>query len=180
MDGRPVGTFVRKRGELTDEYQYNVSVISLNSLENREHAFKMEMPKSPNGSVVLFDYASYIHDDEGIITMKKKPNLGAILGGVFGVLAFLTGMALLLAYSRRRRADVFAARAARVFEPFSPTSHMHHTQSHANASRGNGKEESGSISEIHSENPTLIPYTFSPPSQFDSDIKSPPPAYSAA
>ncbi|KAJ8095338.1 hypothetical protein PM082_010561 [Marasmius tenuissimus] len=180
MDGRPVGTFVRKRGELTDEYQYNVSVISLNSLENREHAFKMEMPKSPNGSVVLFDYATYIHDDEGIITEKKKPNLGVILGGLFGTLAFLTGTALLFAYSRRRRADVFTAQAAQVFQPFiSPAGHMHVGQPHANG-RGNGEE--GSIGTCLDSTLCSIPspYSYNPPSQLDSNIKFPPPAHSTA
>ncbi|KAJ8095336.1 hypothetical protein PM082_010559 [Marasmius tenuissimus] len=180
LDGRPVGSFTRTRDELKDEYQYNVSVISLVNLENQEHAFRMEMAKSSNGSVVLFDYATYIHEDEGIITEKKKPNLGAILGGLFGTLAFLTGTALLFAYSHRRRADVFTARAARVFEPFSPTGpKIHHAQSHTHG-RENGREESDSISGAHPVNPTLIPSTFSPASQFDSDIESPPPAYSVA
>ncbi|KAK1232937.1 hypothetical protein PQX77_003950 [Marasmius sp. AFHP31] len=177
LDGRPAGTFTRTRGELTDEYQYNVSVISLDSLENREHTFIMEMAKSPNRSVILFDYASYIHDDEGIITEKKKPNLGAIFGGLFGALAFLIGTALLLAYSRRRRADVFTAQAAQVFEPFnSPASNMRLAKPHVN---GRENDEEGSIGTRLDSTPSAY-YSYNPPSQLDSYTKSLPPAYSAA
>ncbi|KAL0064386.1 hypothetical protein AAF712_008686 [Marasmius tenuissimus] len=171
LDGRPVGSFTRTRDELKDEYQYNVSVISLVNLENQEHAFRMEMAKSSNVDLSFSLTTQLIY--EGIITEKKKPNLGAILGGLFGTLAFLTGTALLFAYSRRRRADVFTAQAAQVFQPFiSSAGQMHVGQPHANG-RGNGEE--GSIGTCLDSTLCSIPspYSYNPPSQLDSNIKSP-------
>ncbi|KAL0570351.1 hypothetical protein V5O48_011611 [Marasmius crinis-equi] len=61
LDGRSVGPpFVRTQDQLTNEWQYNVSVITLDGLENREHTFVMEMASTKTDSVTLFDYASYV------------------------------------------------------------------------------------------------------------------------
>ncbi|KAF9266981.1 hypothetical protein L218DRAFT_1074814 [Marasmius fiardii PR-910] len=119
LDGQPVGTpFVRATNDLTNDYQYNVSVLSLDNLVNTQHTFVMQMASQVNDSVTLFDYASYIHNDQGIISeTKKNSHLGAILGGVLGSVAFLLGATLLVLFARRRRHEVRTMQRAEA-DPF--------------------------------------------------------------
>ncbi|KAF9260170.1 hypothetical protein L218DRAFT_1079541 [Marasmius fiardii PR-910] len=63
LDGQPVGSFNRTSEQLTDSFQYNISVFSRNNLENRAHTFMM-LNNPTLDSFVLFDYASYVYDDE--------------------------------------------------------------------------------------------------------------------
>ncbi|KAL0580488.1 hypothetical protein V5O48_001558 [Marasmius crinis-equi] len=118
LDGSPVGSrFTRTKDQLTDKFQYNVSVFSLDNLTNMEHTFLMEMDENTD-SVALFDYASYVYDDEGIVVPKKRVNTRAIVGGVLGALAFIAGAWLLFSYARRRRVEVRTQQVARDVQPF--------------------------------------------------------------
>ncbi|KAJ8094568.1 hypothetical protein AAF712_008689 [Marasmius tenuissimus] len=66
MDGKDVGTpFRRTKDELTSEYQYNVSVVSLQDLPNTKHNFTMVLKSKEMDSVALFDYAVYQFEDAG-------------------------------------------------------------------------------------------------------------------
>ncbi|KAG7093719.1 hypothetical protein E1B28_007373 [Marasmius oreades] len=124
LDGQPVGPpFTRTTDQLTDSYQYNVTVFSMNDLQNKKHTFIMQMANKTISTVALFDYASYIYNDQGIISEEtgKKLNLGAILGGVLGAIAFLAGAAFLFLYARRRRTEVRILQGAQA-DPFDSVS----------------------------------------------------------
>ncbi|ESK96473.1 hypothetical protein Moror_6981 [Moniliophthora roreri MCA 2997] len=59
LDGQPAGQpYIKRAEELTEEYQYNVSVIALKDLENKEHHFAMILNSTELNSVALFDYAT--------------------------------------------------------------------------------------------------------------------------
>ncbi|KAK7060945.1 hypothetical protein VNI00_000679 [Paramarasmius palmivorus] len=58
LDGQPAGEpYIKRAEELTEEYQYNVSVVALKDLENKEHHFSMKLESTELNSVALFDYA---------------------------------------------------------------------------------------------------------------------------
>ncbi|KAF9256919.1 hypothetical protein L218DRAFT_1006799 [Marasmius fiardii PR-910] len=128
LDGQPVGpAFNRADSELTDSYQYNVSVLSLSNLPNSKHAFVMQLSDQVN-SMALFDYATYIYNYEGTMSTeaRKKSNLGAILGGVLGSIGFLAIAVLIFLYVLRCRAGGRAMNrehaldeSASVINPFS-------------------------------------------------------------
>ncbi|KAL0570350.1 hypothetical protein V5O48_011609 [Marasmius crinis-equi] len=117
LDNRPVGKpFIRAQNELTEQWQYNVSVLSLEGLENRQHTFVMQLADGETESVALFDYALYLFDDgnsdSGSETktdqpQPSRPNIGAIVGGALGSLVALTCAALLLLWVRRRKRAAF-------------------------------------------------------------------------
>ncbi|KAK7060944.1 hypothetical protein VNI00_000678 [Paramarasmius palmivorus] len=57
LDGEAAGqNYTKGPASLTDQYQYNVSVIALTDLENKEHNFTMKLDTAID-NVVLFDYA---------------------------------------------------------------------------------------------------------------------------
>ncbi|KAF9260151.1 hypothetical protein L218DRAFT_1079533 [Marasmius fiardii PR-910] len=83
--------FSRTPDQLTDSFQYNVTVFS-NNLENKPHTFTMQINDPTHYSFVLFDYASYVYDD-GVAEVKhdvpkpeakQKSNLGLVIGAVVG------------------------------------------------------------------------------------------------
>ncbi|KAF9266984.1 hypothetical protein L218DRAFT_956072 [Marasmius fiardii PR-910] len=109
LDGSPVGNDFSLQPNSTD-YQYNVPVITLEDLPNKEHEFTMEASSTTTDSVVLFDYATYLFDgtlpiinDNSSVSGSSKNNIGAIVGGVIAGIVFLLGMAAAVFLRRRRR-----------------------------------------------------------------------------
>ncbi|KAL0572669.1 hypothetical protein V5O48_009293 [Marasmius crinis-equi] len=129
LDRQPVGLpFTRTKDQLTNSYQYNVSVISLDNLKNTEHTFIMEMAQSADTSVTLFYCALSLYDDGEITSPKKHANHGAMVGGVLGALATIVGAAgLFFAYVRRRRAKGRDEQVARDIQPFTDSLQVHNT-----------------------------------------------------
>ncbi|KAF9260159.1 hypothetical protein L218DRAFT_1079536 [Marasmius fiardii PR-910] len=101
LDGHPAGSFNRTPDQLTDTFQYNVSVFSRKNLENKAHTFIMELDDPTLDSFVLFDYASYVYENgvEGennvapVTPVKSEVNsqvfnhsglIGGVVSGVVG------------------------------------------------------------------------------------------------
>ncbi|KAK7060949.1 hypothetical protein VNI00_000684 [Paramarasmius palmivorus] len=147
LDGASAGSFSLEPD--SDEYQYNVAVVSLNNLTQKEHSFMMQAASSTIDSLILFDYATYVFDDSistsaslsGDISPTSTPSntasaapsrsssksdpTAAIVGGVLGglLVVALAGLALILAMRRRRKSK----RSEEIVEPFSyPIPHQQH------------------------------------------------------
>ncbi|ESK96476.1 hypothetical protein Moror_6984 [Moniliophthora roreri MCA 2997] len=169
LDGESVGSPFSLEPE-SDEYQYDVAVISLNNLPNKDHRFMMQAASTTVDSLILFDYASYVYDDSistsaslsgdissaatstptgspspasNSATNSKSDHTAALVGGILGGLLFLAlaGIALIFYIRRRRKQDT-----SPVVEPFSVDgSHQQHQR---------GASESISPSDIVSVNPS--------------------------
>ncbi|KAK7060950.1 hypothetical protein VNI00_000685 [Paramarasmius palmivorus] len=152
-----------------------------------------------NANAVLFDYAEYTYDDEGIVessgtSSKSKTNLPAILGGVLGSLLFLCLSTLLVLYARKRRAEVRSLEGSKP----DPYSQFHHDQvSSPTASSPTDTGSFGYTSHTRDpSNPTITsilesgvttflqdsggPRSVVSGSVIDYEQKGPPPAYTAS
>ncbi|KAJ7184507.1 hypothetical protein C8R46DRAFT_1208700 [Mycena filopes] len=99
-DGASQGTFLYIPTSSTD-LLYNVSVVSLPSLDNKAHNLLVSTDDSVNGSIFLFDYAVYT-----TVEGEDPPShsrVGTIAGCVFGGIFILVVILALLVYRRKRR-----------------------------------------------------------------------------
>lgn len=123
LDGEGAGTYHHDE-ENTTSYYYNVPVFAVTDLDNTSH----ELVVNVNGgagvvgsSLMLFDYFTYTHEDEGPRSSSVAPsstastsetaqadstkssNIGAIVGGVVGGVGGIAVLGALLFFFMRRR-----------------------------------------------------------------------------
>lgn len=61
MDGQLLPQTFRHESDLTNDYQYNTSVLSLNNLLPVLHMFEMVLNSTVVDSTLQFDYARYVY-----------------------------------------------------------------------------------------------------------------------
>ncbi|KAF9260168.1 hypothetical protein L218DRAFT_947086 [Marasmius fiardii PR-910] len=105
LDSQPAESFNRTPDQLTDSFQYNVSVFSRDNLENKAHTFIIALNDPLNDSFVLFDYASYVYDDD---TVKAKFK-ASLVGYIFVGLASGMGFLMFIWYLKSRLLDALKA-----------------------------------------------------------------------
>ncbi|ESK96477.1 hypothetical protein Moror_6985 [Moniliophthora roreri MCA 2997] len=194
-------TYVHEESQLTDNYQYNVSVFTAKNLANTNHTFTMTTSVNSE-NVVLFDYATYVVDPEAPVessgsedSTDSKTNLPAILGGVLGSLLFICLAVLLAMYSRKRRAEYRSAMEAGQVDPYNPSSNRNLPLSLPTSPTGETTSFGYASYSMHTRNPSGPTPTVTStldssgsrsvavdPAAIDWDSKAPsgpPPAYTA-
>ncbi|KAF9269257.1 hypothetical protein L218DRAFT_994161 [Marasmius fiardii PR-910] len=118
LDGIALTENFTHSSDLSDVFQYNVSIFSIENLSNTSHSFTMVTSSTDPGSSVLFDYATYLNFQDTpatfpIFTKRDAVNtgskvsigviIGAVLGGLFFVIIIILAVWYHLRWKRRQR-----------------------------------------------------------------------------